>query len=150
MDKLRVMRTSSDWSRRATRVLAWAAVVGVSIVIFIAVRYVLDPYWNAERLKDAQAITAALLQYAADPKGTYPAGLDADDKQLGSSSTGCEITTSQCSISIPSCLDLTRELGPYLAEIPSDPARWGKTRTRYAATVDRDGGLLVTACDYSK
>lgn len=150
MDNLRVMWASSDWSRRVTRVLAWAVVVGVFIVIFIAVRYVLSAYWNAERLKDVQMITVALRQYAADHHGVYPDGLDADEKQLGSSTAGCEVATSQCSITIPSCLDLTRELVPYLTEIPSDPAKWDKTRTRYAATVDRDGGLLVTACDYSK
>ncbi len=152
MDNLQAMRASSNWSKRMTRLLSWLAVAGVCVLVFLAVRFVLDAYWNAERLKDVQALTVALRQYAADHSGAYPAGLDAEDRQLGSASFGCEITTSQCMITISNCLDLGAALKPYLAEIPADPAKWGKAkvRTRYAATVDRNGGLLVTACDYSK
>ncbi len=150
MDNLRVMRTSSDWSKRMTKALAWLVVVGVFVLVFFAARYILNAYWNAERLKDVQMITVALRQYAADHGGAYPSGLDAEEKQLGNMADGCEVATPQCSIVISSCLDLSKDLKPYLAEIPADPAKWRTERTRYAATVDRDGGLLVTACDYSK
>ncbi|MFZ1654807.1 MAG: hypothetical protein WBO92_05315 [Candidatus Moraniibacteriota bacterium] len=150
MDNLRVMRTSSDWSKLATKTLAWLVVAGVFVVVFVAVRFILDAYWNAERLKDVQTITVALRQYAADHDGRYPADLEAEEKQLGSSSIGCEIATPQCSVSASNCLNLATELKPYLGEIPSDPAKWDDSRTRYTVRVERGGGLLVTACDYSK
>lgn len=144
------MWASSEWSKRFTKGLAWLAVVGVCIVVFVTVRYILDAYWNIERLKDVQAITVAIRQYSADHGGMYPPGLDEEERQLGSSIANCATVTDQCAVSDSKCLDLTSALTPYLKEIPSDPAKWDHSRTRYTVQVVRGGGLLVNACDYSK
>lgn len=106
---------------------------------------------NAERLRDVQTITNALHQYATDHRGAYPPELDANEKQIGSAQSNCQIATPQCSITEgDACVNLGLSLESYLDELPEDPKSGSAEHTHYAVRLERSGGFLVTACDYSE
>ena len=132
------------------------AIGGVVLISLVAIAFAWyfpgrEARRNAERLRDVQAITGALQQYAALHAGAYPTGLDAEEKQIGSATTACGVQTAQCSIpETRGCLDLTVALDPFLEAIPVDPGMGSDARTRYAVRSERGGGLLVIPCDYSE
>ncbi len=133
------------------RVVLWFALGGIFLVILAVYFSGLAARRNVQRLKDVQTITVALHQYAADHAGTYPDGLDAEEKQIGSAVTGCAVKTAQCAVKATNdCLNLTPALSPYLKDMPTDPKSGSDARTRYSVRLERGGRLLVTACDYTE
>ena len=138
-------------TRRVVNALVIILIVGLFAIGIAAYLSQRESWRNVERLKDVQAITNALHQYAASHGGDYPAGIDTRAKQIGSATTKCEVRTAQCSISVANdCVDLAPALTPYLKDMPNDPGRGNEEWTRYAVKLERSGGFLVVACDYSE
>ncbi len=132
-------------------------VIGILAILAVIVILAVDPvarFENARdsrRLSDVQAITSALHQYVIDHKGVFPAGLDGTERQIGTATSGCALTTPHCSVKgDQDCLDLSAALDPYLHGVPSDPKTGDDDRTHYSVRVGRDNALLVEACDLSE
>lgn len=132
-------------------------VIGILAILAVIVILAVDPvarFENARdsrRLSDVQAITSALHQYVIDHKGVFPAGLDTTERQIGTATADCAVTTPHCSVKgAQDCLDLTSALQPYLHGVPSDPKTGDEAHTRYSVRVGSDNALLVEACDLSE
>ena len=102
---------------------------------------------NARRLSDMQSILSAVQQYIVDNKGQIPYGLDTNEKQLGTASTGCEMGYGPCSGGLPYCLDVSSDLSKYLKSLPYDPANGSSERTHYSIQIDSNNIVTVRSCD---
>lgn len=149
------------WQSRSTtnRTVTLLGRVNIALILVVLIVMVLvflylagiDTRRNATRLKDVQAITTALHQYVAEHNGNLPDGLDSRERQIGMASSGCFLSTAQCSIvQDTDCIDLNSSLRPYLKDLPADPATGSSSLTHYAVRIERGGGFLVIACDYSE
>lgn len=132
-------------------------VIGILAILAVIVIVAVDPvarFENARdsrRLSDVQSITSALHQYVIDHRGVFPTGLDTTERQIGTATTGCALTTSHCTVKgNQDCLDLTEALQPYLHGVPSDPKLGDEAYTHYSVRVGRDNALLVEACELSE
>lgn len=138
-------------AKRIRDVVVGVFVIGIILVgtfLFLSHR---ESWRNAERLRDIQAITTALHQYAALHGGVLPAGIDMREKEIGTAADGCGVQTAQCSMPATSaCLDITPALAPFLKDMPRDPGGGSEARTRYAVRLERSGSFVVIACDYSE
>jgi prepilin-type N-terminal cleavage/methylation domain-containing protein len=129
-------------------------VIGIIAVLATVVVVALDPVTrfedarNSRRLSDIQSILSAVQQYIVDNKGALPSGLDTNEKQLGTASSGCAITTGACEVNGDSdCLDVSGSLAPYLKTIPYDPENGSEETTHYSITVDASNIVTVTSCE---
>ncbi len=132
-------------------------VIGILAILAVIIIVAVDPvarFENARdsrRLSDVQAITSALHQYVIDHKGALPPGLDGTERQIGTATSDCALTTPHCSIQGDrDCIDLSAALDPYLHGVPSDPGSGDTEHSRYSVRVGRDNALLVEACDLSE
>jgi len=104
---------------------------------------------NATRSSDVQSILTAIHAYIVDNKGALPTGLSAGmaEKQLGTASTGCVISTGGCNVTgAADCVDLSTPLAKYLKSIPVDPNGGTASLTKYSVVVDTNGIVTVKAC----
>lgn len=144
-------------SRKAFTLPEVLIVIGILAILAVIVIVAVDPIArfenarDARRLSDVQSITSALHQYVIDHRGVFPEGLDATERQIGTATSGCALTTPHCSVKgEQDCLDLTNALQPYLHGVPSDPKDGDDARTHYSVQVGRDNALLVEACELSE
>jgi prepilin-type N-terminal cleavage/methylation domain-containing protein len=104
---------------------------------------------NAKRSSDVQSILTAIHTYIVDNKGALPPGLSTGmaEKQLGTASTGCTISTGGCNVAgAADCVDLSTPLAKYLKSIPVDPDGGTASLTKYSVVVDTNGIVTVKAC----
>lgn len=101
---------------------------------------------DSRRASDVDSLLTAIHQSIVDNKGDLPAGLDATERQLGTDTTGCTISTGGCSITATSCLDLSSPMTKYLKSIPIDPQGGTAGKTQYSAIADANGIVTVRAC----
>lgn len=122
----------------------------LAVVVFVA----LNPLQrfkdsrDARRTSDVDTILSAIHSYIIDNKGSYPTGLSAgmSEAQLGTSGTGCTVSTGGCSVSTAACLDLSTPLIKYLKSIPTDPNGGTASKTNYSVVVDANGIVTIKAC----
>lgn len=128
-------------------------VIGIIAVLATVVIVSLDPATrfknarDARRFSDIQSILSATQQYIVDHKGALPPSLDTTEKQLGTDSSGCDMTYGLCSANPSYCLDLSTELAPYLKSIPYDPQNGSAAATHYSIVTDANNIVTVRACD---
>lgn len=128
-------------------------VIGIIAVLATVVIVSLDPATrfqnarDARRLADVQSVLSAIQQYIVDHKGALPDGLGASEMQIGTASSGCELTRGSCNVSIGYCLNFSTVLAPYLKDMPYDPATGSAEQTHYTAVVDSNNIVTVRACD---
>lgn len=149
---LRNNRTSSV---RGFTLIEILLVIGIIAVLATVVIVALDPATrfkdarNARRHSDVESLSAAVAQYVVDNQGTFPSGVDATERQIGTSGDSCEVDTGGCNVSgFSDCVDLTASLARYLKEIPYDQTNGvGPDHSHYS--IMRDGNNIVTirACD---
>ncbi|MFA9262620.1 MAG: type II secretion system protein [Undibacterium sp.] len=132
-------------------------VIGILAILAVIVIVAVDPVarfenaHNSRRLSDIQAITSALHQYVIDHKGVFPDGLDGTERQIGTGTVGCALTTSQCAVSDDrACIDLTKTLEPYLHGVPIDPKTGDQSHSHYTIHIGRDNAVIVKSCDLSE
>lgn len=143
------------YSRQGFTLIELMVVMAIISILAVSVFVALNPSkrikdaLDARRTTDISSILTAIHQYIVDNKGALPTGLVAGmvEKQLGSSTTGCSITSSGCNVTGSSdCIDLSTPLTTYLKSIPIDPAGGTAALTFYAVGVDVNGIVTVTAC----
>ena len=128
-------------------------VIGILATLALVVIVALDPAKrfedarNSRRLSDIQSILSAVQQYMVDNKGALPGGVDGNEKQIGTASSGCELTYADCSANISYCLDMSSDLARYLKTLPFDPQTGSGEMTHYSIQVDSNGIVTVKACD---
>lgn len=128
-------------------------VIGIIAVLATVVIVSLDPATrfqnarDARRLSDIQSILSAVQQYIVDHKGTLPDSLGTTEMQIGTATSGCELTYGTCSANLTSCLDFSTSLSPYLKELPYDPETGSVAQTHYTVVVDSNNIVTVRACD---
>ena len=130
-------------------------VIGIIAVLATVVVVALDPATrfkdarNSRRLSDIQNILFAVQQYIVDNKGALPAGIDASERQIGTDTGDCDLSTTVCAVSNSGagCLDLSTELARYLKSLPFDPANGSSGHTRYSVSADTNNIITVRACD---
>lgn len=132
-------------------------ITGVTITFFVAVILIVisgtrfREARDARRITDIQKVTNALHQYVIDHQGALPPGIDGTQRQIGTATSDCALSTPYCSIQGDhDCIDLSEVLDPYLRDIPSDPGRGNNRRTHYSVRVDRNKALVVEACDFTR
>lgn len=129
-------------------------VIGIIAVLATVVIVALDPAKrfadarNARRLSDIESILSATQQYIVDNKGELPPGFaDGYERQLGTASTGCELTNGPCSANLSYCLDLSASLAKYLKNLPYDPAVGSSERTQYSIQVNENNIITIRSCN---
>lgn len=129
--------------------LVIAVISVMSVVVFVA----LDPAKrlqdgrNARRTVDTETILTAIHQYIVDNKGDLPAGLSTTEKQLGTATSGCTISTGGCSVvATGDCVDMGTTLNKYLKAIPQDPKDGTASLTKYSVVSDANNIVTVRAC----
>lgn len=130
-------------------------VIGIIAVLATVVIVALDPATrfkdarNSRRTADVGNISSAVAQYVIDSRGRFPAGLDATERQIGTSVDSCAIATGGCNVSGDSdCVDLTAALARYLKTIPLEPTNGiGQDHTHYSIILDTNNIVTVRACD---
>lgn len=128
-------------------------VIGIIAVLATVVIVALDPAKrfadarNARRLSDIQSILAAVQQYIIDNKGVLPTGIDTTEKQIGTASGGCAISSDYCNADTSVCVDLSSELAKYLKSVPYDPGAGSLATTHYSIQANDNNLITVTACD---
>lgn len=127
--------------------------IGIIAVLATVVVVSLDPVnrfqdaRNSRRLADIQSILSAVHQYVIDNGGTYPAGLDTTERQIGTATSGCNLGE-KCSVGGENdCLDLSSTLARYLKDIPFDPDTGSEALTHYSIQLDSNNIVTVKACD---
>lgn len=140
-------------TRRGFTLLEILLTIGIIAVLATVVVVSLDPIErfqdarDSRRLSDIQSILSAVHQYVIDNQGSYPAGLDTTEKQIGTASSGCDISGA-CSVSGDgNCLDLEDTLERYLKDIPYDPEEGSSARTHYSIQLNSNNIVTVKACD---
>lgn len=127
-------------------------VIGIIAVLATVVIVALDPAKrfadarNARRTSDIQSILSAVHQYVIDNKGEFPADLTNTEKQIGTATSGCEVSAGGCSVSgSGDCIDLS-SLEKYLKTTPFDPQNGYSSYTEYSIVKDDNGIVTVRAC----
>lgn len=130
--------------------LVIAVISALAVTVFVALNPAqrLKDGRDARRTTDTENILSAIHTYIVDNKGSLPAGLTAGmaEKQLGTASSGCAVTTGGCSTGAVDCVDLSTPLAAYLKSIPQDPNGGTAALTKYSVTVDTNGMVTVKAC----
>lgn len=128
-------------------------VVGLLAVLSVVVLVALDPAQrfqdtrNARRTTDVQNILTAVHEYVNDTKGSFPAGLDTTEKQIGTATSGCAIATGGCNVAgATDCLDLSASLAKYLKSMPIDPGSGTAALTGYSIVRDANNLITIRAC----
>lgn len=130
-------------------------VIGIIATLAVVVFVALDPAKrfqdarDAKRTSDVETILSAVHQYIIDNKGAIPADVTSTEKQIGTSSDSCAISTEigGCSVA-GECVDLSGTLAKYLKDIPLDPTTGiGADHTHYSIMVNENGIVTVRACD---
>lgn len=103
---------------------------------------------NAQRRADVLTNLNAIYQFFID-NGNFPSGIDATPQQLGTNTSGCNISCGDWTTAA-ACLDLSGSLVPtYLSAIPFDP-QGSASITGYAVkgieTAGRISRITVRAC----
>lgn len=139
--------------RHAFTLIEILLVVGILAVLASVVFVALDPAKrfrearDARRTQDIQSILTAIHTYIIDNRGSLPAGLDTTERQLGTATSGCAISTGGCSVSgTGNCLNLTTPLAKYLKSMPIDPNNGTAALTRYSIIIDANNIITVRAC----
>lgn len=130
-------------------------VIGIIAVLATVVVVALDPATrfkdarDSRRLSDIQNILSAVQQFIVDNKGILPSGIDATERQIGTETGDCDLSTSVCSVSNSGagCLNLTTDLARYLKSLPFDPANGSAIKTHYSISADVNNIITVNACD---
>lgn len=122
----------------------------LTVTVFVALKPAqrIQDANDARRSVDVSSILSAVHQYTVDNSGDLPSGLSAgmNEKQLGTATTGCAVSTGGCSVSGDTdCLDMSSTLSSYLAEIPIDP-QGTSSLTGYTIKVNSDKQVIVRAC----
>ena len=129
-------------------------VVAIIAVLAITVFSAINPskrIKNAKddrRLVDIDSLLTAVHSYTIDNKGSLPSGLSTGmvEKQLGTGSSGCNISSGGCSVGGSSdCVDLSTSLVDYLRFIPQDPDGTA-VLTKYSIVVTSNGMVTIKAC----
>jgi prepilin-type N-terminal cleavage/methylation domain-containing protein len=128
--------------------LTIAVVTALAVAVFVALNPTqrLKDARDARRTADVESILVAVSQYVMDNKGALPAGVTTTEVQLGTSATGCTISTGGCSVSSSTCLDLSTALAKYLKSMPYDPKIGSATGTAYSISADANNLITVKAC----
>ena len=128
-------------------------VIGLLAVLAVVVFVALDPAKrfqdtrNARRTTDIQNILSAVHTYVNDTKGTFPAAITSTEKQIGTATTGCAVSTGGCAVAgATDCVDLSTALGSYLKSIPIDP-NGTAALTGYSIVRDTNNMVTVRACN---
>ncbi len=139
--------------KRGFTLLEILLTIGIIAVLATVVVVSLDPITRFEdardsrRLADIQSILSAIHQYVIDNQGTYPAGIDTTERQIGSASSGCSLGGA-CEVSGDGdCVDLDSTLERYLKDIPYDPETGSSSLTHYSVERDTNNIVTVKACD---
>jgi prepilin-type N-terminal cleavage/methylation domain-containing protein len=126
-----------------------AIIAALAVVVFVALNPAqrLKDSRDARRTSDVDSILTAVHEYIVDNKGSLPAGLTAGmiESQLGTSGTGCTVSTAGCAATASACVDLTTPMAKYLKSIPIDP-NGTAAKTNYSIAVDTNGIVTVKAC----
>jgi len=133
-------------------------IAALAVTVFTAlnpVKRVKDAH-DSRRAADVETILSAIHEYIVDNNGATPANMppqDANFYQLGSGASGCNLTTTSCTIAATACKDLfgaggAGTLGSYLKSMPIDPlgAPYSATNTGYAINYSATGIVTVKAC----
>lgn len=140
--------------RKGFTLIELLLVIGIIAVLAVVVFVALDPAKrfqdarNARRTTDVQSILSAVHQSIVDNKGALPFNTGLGEMQIGTSGSGCSLSTDSCSASSGgACLDLSSALSKYLKSIPTDPQSGTDAMTHYSISANADGIVTVTACD---
>ena len=143
-------------TRKGFTLIELLVVITIIAALAVAVFVALNPAQrlkdtrDARRTSDVDSLLTAIHQYVVDHKGSYPAGLSASTaiSQLGTDASGCSGTVGVCTINVAqdACANLTSPLAQYLQSMPLDPKDGTAAQTKYAAAVDANGIVTVTAC----
>ena len=130
--------------------LATVAIIAVlSVIVFASLNSSkrFSDSRNSRRLVDVTRILNAVHTYIVDNSGSYPPGLSNGmaERQLGTATTGANISTGGCSVTNGVALDISVSLGAYLKTIPFDPDGTSAL-TKYAIAIDENGVVTVKAC----
>ncbi|MFA6099218.1 MAG: type II secretion system protein [Patescibacteria group bacterium] len=158
----RIFKSKAKKSRGFT-LLELLVVIGIIGILAAIVIVAINPgrqfaqARNAQRWNDVNAILNSIHQYAVDNNGVVPAGIDGNNRVLGTDGSGCDST---CGDTLPTpvpgpvtteaaCFDLDTLVVPdYLTAIPFDPATGDDGNTDYYVTKDAGNGrVTVAACD---
>ena len=122
----------------------------LAVVVFAALNPVkrIKDAQDARRATDIETILTAVHEYVIDNKGSLPSGMGValPEVQLGTDTSGCEISIGGCLASGSSCLDLSSPLAKYIKSIPYDPAYGTSGKTYYTIAVDSNAIVTVKAC----
>jgi prepilin-type N-terminal cleavage/methylation domain-containing protein len=128
-------------------------VIGIIAVLATVVIVALDPAQrfkdsrDARRRADVESISKAIQQYAIDSQGTFPTGLDEEEKQLGTAIGECAVAgNGGCFADSGNCLDLSSDLARYLKLMPTDPTYGEGGTTFYTVVRDTNNIVTVRAC----
>ncbi len=139
-------------TKRGFTLIEILLVIGIIAVLATVVIVALDPATrfknarDARRLSDIQSILSAVQQYIVDNKGVLPSGIDATERQIGSTTSGCALS-GNCGVTVDSCIDMSTDLSRYLKSIPSDPSTGSAGTTHYSIIANGNGIVTVTSCD---
>lgn len=128
-------------------------VIGIIAVLATVVIVALNPAQrfadarDSRRLADIQSILSAVQQYIVDNQGSLPPSLSTTEIQIGTASSGCELTYGVCSANLSYCLDLSTSLAPYLKSLPFDPGTGSEATTHYSIVANANNIVTVNACD---
>ncbi|TSC85707.1 MAG: Uncharacterized protein G01um101416_821 [Microgenomates group bacterium Gr01-1014_16] len=148
--------------KRGFTLIELLMVVAILSALAVTVFVALNP---AQRLKDANdarrandvgSILSAIHTSIVDNKGNTPVSWPPTnvERQLGVAATGCTISTGGCTVTDATCANLMangRNLGAYLASMPTDPlydaaATLSAQATGYSIKVDSNGIVTIRAC----
>lgn len=103
---------------------------------------------DSRRRSDVDSILIAIHQYIVDNDGSLPTGLSTGmvETQIGSDTSGCEISTAGCAAAAAACVNLTTPLTAYLKTVPVDPVSGSATRSGYTVEVDTNNIVTIRAC----
>lgn len=124
-------------------------VVAILAILVVIVMVSLDPLRqfreakNARRWSDVNSISTAIYRYVVE-NNTYPSGIDAQKRQIGTANTGCDTS---CPGATSACINLQTSLSNYLPELPIDLSLGTAAQTGYAISKTPDTNVLtVTSC----
>lgn len=142
-----------QFSRKGFTLIEILLVIGIIAVLAAVVIVSLNPVQrfqdaqDARRLSDIQSILSGVSQYVIDNRGSLPSGVSTTEVQLGTASSGCDLTYGPCSANLTYCLDMSNDLSRYLKSIPYDPSTGSDATTHYTIKADSNNIVTVTACD---
>ncbi len=127
--------------------LVVAIIATLAVVVFVALNPAqrLKDSKDARRTSDIDTILSAVHEYIIDNKGALPTSSPQAEVQLGTSASGCAISTGGCSAVAAACYDMSTLLNKYLKSMPIDPTGTA-AGTKYTITVDANNIVTVKAC----